>query len=75
METKLIKSGNDLALTLDKSILEIMQITLDTSLEISIKGDLLIIRPIREKILHAKLEASLEKNNGLYKEDLEKLSE
>lgn len=45
---KLTPVGNSLAVLIDKSILELLNITPDTPLEISTDGVNLLIRPVRK---------------------------
>lgn len=71
----LIKHGNSLALVIDKPILEMLQISADTPLDITSNGDVLMISPVRDKKRQKKVRASLEKINRTYGEDLKKLAE
>lgn len=75
MQKTLIKHGNSLALVIDKPILEMLQITAETTLEISTNGDQLMITPCRSKSRQKKLEASLSKINNAFETDLKKLAE
>jgi len=71
----LIKHGNSLALVIDKPILEMLQISADTPLDITSNGDVLMISPVRDKSRQKKLRASLEKINNAYGDDLKRLGE
>jgi antitoxin component of MazEF toxin-antitoxin module len=73
MNKTLIKHGNSLALVIDKPILEMLQITAETVLELSTNGDAILIRPIRDKRRQRKLEAALESINQKFGDDLERL--
>ena len=42
----LIRHGNSLALVIDKPILEMLQISADTPLEVTTNGDALMVAPI-----------------------------
>jgi antitoxin component of MazEF toxin-antitoxin module len=75
MQKMLIKHGNSLALVIDKPILEMLQITANTPLEISTNGDQLMITPSRTKSRQKKLDASLNKINAAFETDLRKLAE
>lgn len=75
MRKTLIKHGNSLALVIDKPILEMLQISADTPLDITSNGDALMISPIRDKKRQKKLRASLDKINRTYGEDLKRLAE
>jgi antitoxin component of MazEF toxin-antitoxin module len=61
MVKKLTRTGNSLALVLERPILEATGIDDDTPLEISTDGDVIIVSPIRSKRRTAKLKAILEK--------------
>ena len=71
----LIRHGNSLALVIDKPILEMLQITADTPLNLSTDGDSLLIAPVRDKARQEKLLASLEKINRKFGRDLKRLAE
>jgi antitoxin MazE len=74
MQKMLIKHGNSLALVIDKPILDMLQISADTPLEISTNGDQLLVTPCRSKTRQKKIEASLEKINAKFGEDLKRLA-
>ena len=71
----LIKHGNSLALVIDKPILEMLQISAETPLDITSNGDVLMVAPVRDKTRQKKLRSSLEKINRIYGDDLKKLAE
>ena len=75
MTKTLIKHGNSLALVIDKPILEMLQISADTPLEITSNGDALLVSPIRDKTRQKKLRASLDKINRKFGDDLKRLAE
>lgn len=60
MPKKLTRTGNSLALVLEKPILEATGIDDDTPLEVSTDGDVIIVSPIRSKRRTAKLKKVLE---------------
>lgn len=74
MNKTLIKHGNSLALVIDKPILELLQITADTQLELTTNGDAILIRPVRDKRRQRKLKTSLDKINQQFGDDLERLA-
>jgi antitoxin MazE len=49
MRKKLTKTGNSLALVLDKRLLDQLGIDAKTSLEVSTNGDVLVVSPVRNK--------------------------
>ncbi len=75
MMKNLIKHGNSLALVIDKPILDMLQISADTPLEINTNGDVLMVSPVRDKKRQSKIKASLEKINNQYADDLKRLAE
>ncbi|MFV0442880.1 MAG: AbrB/MazE/SpoVT family DNA-binding domain-containing protein [Planctomycetaceae bacterium] len=75
MNKTLIKHGNSLALVIDKPILEMLQITADTPLELTTNGDAILVRPIRDKRRQRQLQASLDKINQKFGDDLERLAQ
>lgn len=75
MNKKLIKHGNSLALVIDKPILEMLQITAETPLELTTNGDAILIRPIRDKRRQRQVQASLDKINQKFGDDLERLAQ
>jgi antitoxin MazE len=60
MAKKLTRTGNSLALVLDKPILEATGIDDETPLEVSTDGDVIIVSPVRSKRRTAKLKKILE---------------
>ena len=75
MTKTLIKHGNSLALVIDKPILEMLQISADTPLEMTTDGDSILISPVRDKRRQQKLQASLKKINRKFGKDLRRLAE
>ena len=75
MQKMLIKHGNSLALVIDKPILDLLQISVETPLEVTTNGDQLLVTPCRDKPRQKKLAASLKAINGKFSEDLRRLAE
>jgi antitoxin MazE len=75
MTKTLIRHGNSLALVIDKPILEMLDISADTPLEVTTNGDSLLISPVRDKQRQKRLRASLDKINRQYGSDLRRLAE
>ena len=75
MVKTLTKHGNSYALVIDKPILEMLQITPETPLELVTNGETLVIRPMREKKRQKRLEKTLEELNSKYGRALKKLAE
>ena len=57
MVKKLTKTGNSLALVIDKPLLDLVKIDADTPLEVSSDGNVIVISPLRDKKRTAKLRA------------------
>jgi antitoxin MazE len=57
MVKKLTKSGNSLALVIDKPLLDALGLDADTPLELSTDGDVLVVTPQRGPKRTAKLRA------------------
>jgi antitoxin component of MazEF toxin-antitoxin module len=55
MLKKLTKTGNSLALVLDKPLLDRVRIDADTPLEVSTDGDVIVISPVRDRKRTARL--------------------
>ena len=75
MQKTLIKHGNSLALVIDKPILEMLQITPDTRLELTTNGDAILVTPVRDTKRQARLRAALARINDQFGDDLKKLAE
>jgi antitoxin component of MazEF toxin-antitoxin module len=71
MVKKLSKHGNSLALVIDRSILDLLEIDEETALEISTDGEALIVAPVKDKKRQKKFEqamaASIERFDKTYK--------
>ena len=48
MTKRLTRSGNSLALVIDRPLLEALNIDADTELELSTDGDVLVVTPLRD---------------------------
>jgi hypothetical protein len=70
MQKLLIKHRNSLALVIDKPIPDMLRI----SLEISTNGDQLLVTPCRDRASQKKIDASLEKINAKFEDDLRRLA-
>jgi antitoxin component of MazEF toxin-antitoxin module len=49
MVKRLTRSGNSLALVIDRPLLEALEIDAETELEISTDGDVLVVTPLRDR--------------------------
>ena len=75
MVKNLIKHGNSYALVIDKPIMELLQMTPETELDVTTNGDKLVISPVRPKGRQAKLNQILDNINRDFGPALKKLSE
>lgn len=66
MRKKLTRTGNSLALVLDKPLLDRLGIDADTPLEVSTDGQVLVISPVREKRRTAKLKKVVAEAHAKY---------
>jgi len=71
MVKKLTKSGNSLALVIDKPILDALNLDADTPLEVSTDGEVIVIAPVRDRKRNEKLKAVVrevhERYGGVFK--------
>jgi antitoxin component of MazEF toxin-antitoxin module len=66
MVKKLTKTGNSLALVLDKPILDRVRIDANTPLEVSTDGEVIVISPVRDRRRTAKLKRIVEEAHRQY---------
>jgi len=72
---KLSKHGNSLALVIDRSILDLLDINEETPLEISTDGRALVILPAQEKRREKRFQDALSSCNERYGKALKRLAE
>jgi antitoxin component of MazEF toxin-antitoxin module len=75
MAKTLTRTGNSLALVLDKPILEATGIDAETPLEVSTDGDVIVISPVRSKKRTAKLKEILDELDREHAGAFRRLSE
>jgi len=75
MVKKLIQHGNSVALVIDKPIMEILNITKETTFELTTDGRNLILSPQTEYTQERDILNSLEKINKKYGSVLKRLGE
>ena len=75
MVKTLTKTGNSLALVLDRPLLEATRIDADTPLEISTDGDVIVISPVRDARRAEKFRAGAEAMNDRYAGVFKRLAE
>jgi antitoxin component of MazEF toxin-antitoxin module len=76
MKKKLTKHGNSAALIIEKPILDLLHINMDTTLDIQTDGKSLIISPTSDDNYekNGKIKAAIEKVNKNHSETLKKLA-
>ena len=74
MTKKLVQHGNSAALTLDKPILELLNVTMDTPLEITTDGRSLVISPATSRS-EEEFRISLDRINERFAPTLKRLAE
>ena len=66
MVKKLTKTGNSLAIVLDKRLLDLTRIDADTPLEVSTDGQVIVISPVRKRGRAAKLKEIVAEAHRMY---------
>lgn len=74
MIKKLVSHGNSAALIIDKPILELLHVDMDTPLEITTDGKNLIVSPVESEKREKKFRTALEKVNKAHAVTLKKLA-
>lgn len=75
MRKKLTRTGNSLALVLDRELLEQLGIEAETPLELSTDGRVLVVSPVRPKRRDARLKEVMERAHSRYAGVFRKLAE
>ncbi len=75
MVKRLTKTGNSLALVLDRPILEATKIDATTPLEVSTDGDVIVISPIRGKKRRERFKSAVDEINRRYAGVFRRLAE
>ncbi|MBI4277606.1 MAG: AbrB/MazE/SpoVT family DNA-binding domain-containing protein [Armatimonadetes bacterium] len=74
MIKRLTKHGNSLALVIDRSILELLNIKPDTPLSLTTDGKCLIVSPVTDRQREKRFRAALEEGNRRYGKMLKRLA-
>jgi len=74
LRKKLAPIGNSLGLVLERSILDLLDIDRDTTLEIRTDGDTLVIKPVRQDYL-SRVQDSTAKVMRVHRGTLKKLAD
>lgn len=75
MSKRLTKTGNSLALVIDRPLLEATRIGPDTPLEVSTDGDVIVVSPVRDRERTEKLRRGMEKIHRRYAGVFRRLAE
>jgi antitoxin component of MazEF toxin-antitoxin module len=75
MRKRLTRTGNSLALVLDRPVLEATGIDASTPVEVSTDGDVIVITPVRARRRTRKIESALEAINARYAGVFKRLAE
>ena len=75
MKKKLTRSGNSVALVLDKPLLEQLGMDENTEVELSTNGDVLVVTPIRDAARRRKLRKIVEQMDEQYSGVFQRLAE
>ena len=75
MLKKLVSHGNSAALIIDKPILDLLKVDMDTPLEITTDGTSLIISPVQDEKREKRFKTALEKVNKRHETTLRKLAQ
>ena len=75
MIKNLTPHGNSAALIIDKALLEILHIDMETPLEITTDGENLVISPVRDLSRHQHVTEALNKVNARHARTLKKLAD
>ena len=75
MIKRLTKHGNSLALIIDRAVLDLLKIDVDTPLDISSDGHILIVSPVRDPKRKKLFEEALKEGNRRYGKMLQRLAE
>lgn len=75
MRKRLTRTGNSLALVLDRPLLEAAAIGPDTELEVSTNGDVIVIAPVRSAARRRRFKAAADEINEEYSGVFKRLAE
>ncbi|MDF0676740.1 MAG: hypothetical protein P0120_20755 [Nitrospira sp.] len=74
MIKKLTRHGNSLALVIDRGVLDLLEIDVETPLSIKTDGRCLIVTPVQDTARQKKFRAALDEGNRRYGKMLKRLA-
>ena len=75
MIKKLVRHGNSVALVIDRGVLDLLNIQLDSPLNITTDGNVLIVSPVHDSKRRKLFNASLTEGNARYGRMLKRLAD
>ena len=75
MVKRLTKHGNNLALVIDRGVLDILDIDAETPLSVTTDGKFLIVAPVRDSKQRKRFRTALEAGNRKYSKMLKRLAD
>jgi antitoxin component of MazEF toxin-antitoxin module len=75
MKKRLTRTGNSVAVVLDRPLLEATGLSAESTVEVSTDGDVIVVTPVRPKKRTARLDAALEAINARYAGVFKRLAE
>lgn len=75
MIKKLTRTGNSVALVLDKPLLEALGLDENTEVEVSTNGDVLVVTPVRDRLRERKFRKAADEVHRKYAGLFRKLAE
>jgi antitoxin MazE len=72
---RLTKHGNSLALVIDRGVLDLLGIDVDTPLDITTDGEVLIVAPVRDPERQERFQTALRETNRRYGRALKRLAD
>lgn len=71
---KLTRQGNSAALIIDKPILDLLDINQDTELKVTVNGRQLIIEPLSEREMNARVDEAIVRTGRKYADGFRRLA-
>lgn len=75
MRTHLVKHGDDLAVVIDKPLLDLLGANAETAFEVTTDGQTLVLTPVRDPERRDAFRSALEQANDRFGEGLSRLAD